>query len=88
MTPLLAGALTAACFSVALLAVPLLLDKGPVDRLAARTGGPATGAALAAAAARRAPGRAARARGSRPASASAAARRSRAGSTSRGGPAG
>lgn len=38
MTPLLAGALTAACFSVALLAVPLLLDKGPVDRLAARTG--------------------------------------------------
>jgi tight adherence protein C len=38
MTPLLAGALTAACFSVALLAVPLLLDRGPVDRLAARTG--------------------------------------------------
>jgi tight adherence protein C len=38
MTPLLAGALATACFTVALLAVPLLLDRGPVDRLAARTG--------------------------------------------------
>ncbi len=38
MTPLLAGALAAACVSVALMAVPLLLDRGPVDRLAARTG--------------------------------------------------
>jgi tight adherence protein C len=38
MTPLLAGALAASCVSVALLAVPLLLDRGPVDRLAARTG--------------------------------------------------
>jgi tight adherence protein C len=40
MTPLLAGALAAACVSVALLAVPMLLDRGPVDRLAARTGAP------------------------------------------------
>ena len=38
MTPLLAGALVTACFTVALLAVPLLLDRGPVDRLAARAG--------------------------------------------------
>jgi tight adherence protein C len=38
MTPLLAGLLGAACVSVALLAVPLLLDRGPVDRLAARSG--------------------------------------------------
>jgi tight adherence protein C len=38
MTPLLAGALAAACVSVALLAVPLLLDRGPVERLAARGG--------------------------------------------------
>ena len=47
MTPLLAGALAAACVTGALLSVPLLLDRGPVDRLAARTGAetPATGAA-------------------------------------------
>jgi len=38
MTPLLAGALATACVTVALLAVPLLLDRGPVDRLAARAG--------------------------------------------------
>ena len=36
MTPLLAGALVTACMTLALLAVPLLLDRGPVDRLAAR----------------------------------------------------
>ena len=39
MTPLLAGALATMCLTVALLAVPLLLDRGPVERLAARTGG-------------------------------------------------
>jgi tight adherence protein C len=39
VTPLLAGALAAFSVAVGLLAVPLLLDKGPVDRLAERTGG-------------------------------------------------
>ena len=39
VTPLLAGALAALSVAVGLLAVPLLLDKGPVDRLAERTGG-------------------------------------------------
>ena len=43
MTPLLAGLLAAACVSVALLAVPMLLDRGPVDRLAARTGAETAG---------------------------------------------
>jgi tight adherence protein C len=38
VTPLLAGALATACFSLALLALPLLLDRGPVERLAARAG--------------------------------------------------
>jgi tight adherence protein C len=38
MTPLLAGALGALCVTGGLLAVPMLLDRGPVDRLAARTG--------------------------------------------------
>ncbi len=38
MTPLLAGALVVLCLTCALLSVPLLLDRGPVDRLAARTG--------------------------------------------------
>ncbi len=42
MTPLLAGALATACLTVAGLAVPLLLDRGPVDRLAARTGAQTT----------------------------------------------
>jgi tight adherence protein C len=35
MTPLLAGALAAACVTVGLLGVPLMLDRGPVDRLGA-----------------------------------------------------
>jgi tight adherence protein C len=39
VTPLLAGGLAAFSVAVGLLAVPLLLDKGPVDRLAERTGG-------------------------------------------------
>jgi tight adherence protein C len=38
VSPLAAGALAAASVGVALLAVPLLLDKGPVDRLVERTG--------------------------------------------------
>ena len=38
VTPLLAGLLAAFCVTGALLSVPLLLDRGPVDRLAARTG--------------------------------------------------
>ena len=43
LTPLLAGLLAAACVSVALLSVPMLLDRGPVDRLAARTGAETAG---------------------------------------------
>ena len=35
VTPALAGLLAMASFAVALLAIPLLLDKGPVDRLQA-----------------------------------------------------
>jgi tight adherence protein C len=35
MTPLLAGFLAAACVTVGLLGVPLMLDRGPIDRLAA-----------------------------------------------------
>jgi tight adherence protein C len=42
MTPLLAGALAALCVTGGLLSVPLLLDRGPVDRLAARTGAETT----------------------------------------------
>jgi tight adherence protein C len=38
VSPLAAGALAAASVGVALLAVPLLLDKGPLDRLVERTG--------------------------------------------------
>jgi tight adherence protein C len=38
VTPLLAGGLAVLCLTTALLSVPLLLDRGPVDRLAARTG--------------------------------------------------
>jgi tight adherence protein C len=38
VTPLIAGALAALCVTGGLLSVPLLLDRGPVDRLAARTG--------------------------------------------------
>ena len=45
LSPLVAGVLAALCVTGGLLAVPLLLDRGPVDRLAARTGGePAAGA--------------------------------------------
>ena len=38
MTPALAGALVALCLCVGLLGVPLVLDRGPLDRLAGRTG--------------------------------------------------
>jgi tight adherence protein C len=41
VTPLLAGALAALCVVVGLLGVPLALDRGPLDRLAGRTGGTA-----------------------------------------------
>ena len=69
VTPLAAGLLAAVCVTGALLSVPLLLDRGPVDRLAARTGVETTGEpALAAAAADRPARRAASARGWRPAS--------------------
>ncbi|HTE62894.1 MAG TPA: type II secretion system F family protein [Solirubrobacteraceae bacterium] len=39
MTPLLAGALAALFISVGLLGVPMLLDRGPLERLAGRAGG-------------------------------------------------
>jgi len=39
MTPLLAGALGALCVAVGLLGVPMLLDRGPLERLAGRAGG-------------------------------------------------
>ena len=38
VTPVTAGLLAAVCVTGGLLSVPLLLDRGPVDRLAARTG--------------------------------------------------
>ena len=38
VTPVTAGLLAAVCVTGALLSVPLLLDRGPVDRLAARAG--------------------------------------------------
>lgn len=38
MTPLLAGALVAGCATLALLAVPMLLDRGPIERFAAGSG--------------------------------------------------
>jgi hypothetical protein len=38
VTPLEAGLLAAVCVTGGLLSVPLLLDRGPVDRLAARAG--------------------------------------------------
>ena len=41
MTPALAGALAALCVCVGLLGVPLVLDRGPLDRLAGRSGGAA-----------------------------------------------
>jgi tight adherence protein C len=40
VTPVLAGALSALCVGVGLLGVPLALDRGPLDRLAGRSGGP------------------------------------------------
>jgi tight adherence protein C len=39
VTPLLAGSLAALCVAVGLLGVPMLLDRGPLDRLASRAGG-------------------------------------------------
>jgi tight adherence protein C len=39
MTPLLAGGLAALFVTVGLLGVPMLLDRGPLDRLASRAGG-------------------------------------------------
>ena len=39
MTPLLAGALAALSVAVGLLGVPMLLDRGPLERLAGRAGG-------------------------------------------------
>jgi tight adherence protein C len=41
VTPALAGALAALCVCVGLLGVPLVLDRGPLDRLAGRSGGAA-----------------------------------------------
>jgi tight adherence protein C len=41
VTPALAGALAAICVCVGLLGVPLVLDRGPLDRLAGRSGGAA-----------------------------------------------
>jgi tight adherence protein C len=38
VTPLLAGGLAALCVAVGLLGVPLVLDRGPLDRLAGRAG--------------------------------------------------
>jgi tight adherence protein C len=40
VTPLLAGALGALFVAVGLLGVPMLLDRGPLERLAGRAGGP------------------------------------------------
>jgi len=42
MTPLLAGALAALFVAVGVLGVPMVLDRGPLERLAGRVGGPAT----------------------------------------------
>ncbi len=42
VTPITAGLLAAVCVTGGLLSVPLLLDRGPVDRLAARTGAETT----------------------------------------------
>jgi tight adherence protein C len=41
MTPALAGAMAMACVAVGLLGVPLLLDRGPIERLQTRVGGDA-----------------------------------------------
>ena len=42
VSPIEAGLLAAVCVTGGLLSVPLLLDRGPVDRLAARTGAETT----------------------------------------------
>ena len=42
MTPLLAGALSALFVTIGLLGVPLVLDRGPLERLAGRAGGAPT----------------------------------------------
>ena len=39
MTPLLGGALAALFVGIGLLGVPMLLDRGPLERLAGRAGG-------------------------------------------------
>ena len=88
VTPLLAGALAALFVGVGLLGVPMLLDRGPVERLGGAVGGVATGAPLVAAAHRRRAGGAARAAGRAVDPAVAARGRSRAGSTSPGARAG
>jgi tight adherence protein C len=41
MTPAMAGVMAMACVAVGLLGVPLLLDRGPIERLQARAGGDA-----------------------------------------------
>jgi tight adherence protein C len=41
VTPALAGAMAMACVAVGLLGVPLLLDRGPIERLQTRVGGDA-----------------------------------------------
>ena len=82
MTPALAGALVALCLCVGLLGVPLVLDRGPLDRLAGRTGARGAAAPLARRARRRAAWPPGWARAWRRRSASRSARRSRAGSTS------
>lgn len=41
MTPLMAGAMAMACVAVGMLGVPLLLDRGPIERLQTRAGGDA-----------------------------------------------
>ncbi len=41
MSPLLAGTMAMACVAVGLLGVPLLLDRGPIERLQTRAGGDA-----------------------------------------------
>ena len=83
MTPLLAGALARCASRVGLLGVPMVLDRGPLDRLVGRTGGAA--ATRRRSLVRRLVGaarRACSARASRRRSARASARSSTTGSTS------
>jgi tight adherence protein C len=42
VTPVLAGGMAALCVTIGLLGVPLALDRGPLDRLAGRTGSTVT----------------------------------------------